>query len=56
MAAGSFPTFYDYFLFTKTWAYGLMFVTLPAFVWYWNVILFPCDKKKCCCEENKDKQ
>ena len=45
MAAGSFSTFYEYFLYTKTWAYGLMFVTLPAFVAYWNLVLYPCCKK-----------
>lgn len=58
MAAGSFATFYDYFLFTKTWAYGLMFVTLPAFVVYWNCILFPCEKKDggcCLCNKLKGK-
>ncbi len=47
MAAGEFSTFYQYFLTTKTWAYGLMFVTLPAFVVYWNCILFPCKKDEC---------
>lgn len=45
MAAGNFSTFYDYFLFTKSWAYVLMFITLPAFVAYWNFVLFP-DKKR----------
>lgn len=45
MAAGNFSTFYEYFLFTKTWAYGLMFLTLPAFVAYWNFFLYP-DKKR----------
>lgn len=57
MATESFPTFYSYFLFTKTWAYGLMFITLPAFVAYWNLVLFP-DKeddagKQCCCKDKK---
>ncbi len=54
MAAGGFSTFYEYFLFTKTWAYALMFVTLPAFVVYWNFVLFPCKKEEkeseCCCK------
>ncbi len=36
-----FATFYEYFLTTKSWAYLLMFVTLPAFVCYWNFILYP---------------
>lgn len=59
MAAGSFATFYDYFLFTKSWAYVLMFITLPAFVAYWNYVLFP-DKKRFalkdeddCCEDTE---
>lgn len=47
MAASSFSTFYEYFLHTKTLAYALMFVTLPAFVVYWKYVLFPCDKKSC---------
>ena len=40
-----FHTFYDYFLFTKSWAYAMMFVVLPLYVLYWNFVLFP-DKKK----------
>ena len=40
-----FPTFYSYFLYTKNWAYIIMFVVLPLYVLYWNYILFP-DKKK----------
>lgn len=55
MAAGSFATFYDYFLFTKTWAYGLMFITLPAFVAYWNIVLFPCKKEDCECSKEEEK-
>lgn len=55
MAAGSFATFYDYFLFTKTWAYGLMFVTLPAFFIFWNVVLFPCKKGECSCCKDEEK-
>ncbi len=57
MAAGGFTTFYDYFLYTKSWAYALMFVTLPAFVVFWNFVLFPCkkeDAKSCCCEKKED--
>ena len=45
MATESFPTFYSYFLYTKTWAYALMFLTLPAFVAFWNHILYP-DRKE----------
>lgn len=44
MAAGTFSTFYDYFLYTKTWAYALIFVALPAFAVFWRYVLFPCDK------------
>ena len=40
-----FHTFYDYFLFTKSWAYVMMFIVLPLYVLYWNFVLFP-DKKK----------
>ena len=40
-----FHTFYDYFLYTKSWAYVMMFVVLPLYVLYWNLVLFP-DKKK----------
>ena len=40
-----FHTFYQYFLYTKSWAYVMMFIVLPLYVWYWNFILFP-DKKK----------
>ncbi len=47
MAAETFSTFYEYFLYTKTWAYGLMFVTLPAFVAFWCLVLFPCKKGQC---------
>ena len=36
-----FHTFYDYFLYTKNWAYVMMFVTLPVYVLYWNTVLFP---------------
>ncbi len=48
MAAGSFSSFYEYFLYTKTWAYGLMFVALPAFTAYWCFVLYPCKKDKKC--------
>ena len=27
-----FHTFYDYFLYTKSWAYVMMFVVLPLYV------------------------
>lgn len=40
-----FPTFYNYFLYTKNWAYIMMIVVLPLYVLYWNLVLF-CGKKK----------
>jgi hypothetical protein len=40
-----FETFYSYFLYTKSWAYILMFIILPTFVAYWNYILFPMKEK-----------
>lgn len=41
-----FHTFYQYFLYTKSWAYVMMFIVLPLYVWYWNFILFPDKKSK----------
>ena len=35
-----FPTFYSYFLYTKNWAYIMMFVVLPLYVAYWNLVLY----------------
>lgn len=35
-----FHTFYDYFLYTKEWAYLLMFLTLPLYVLFWNLFLY----------------
>ena len=40
-----FATFYDYFLYTKNWAYIMMFVVLPLYVAYWNLVLYPGRKK-----------
>lgn len=40
-----FPTFYSYFLYSKNWAYICMILTLPIYVWFWNVLLFPARKK-----------
>ena len=39
-----FDTFYQYFLYTTSWAYVMMFVVLPLYVAYWNFVLYP-DKK-----------
>ncbi len=41
-----FNIFYDYFLFTKSWAYIMMFFTLPYYVFYWNTALYPYKKKE----------
>ena len=41
-----FPIFYDYFLFTKSLAYIMMFVVLPLYVLYWNTVLYPIKKKR----------
>ncbi|MBO4369343.1 MAG: hypothetical protein J5803_04515 [Desulfovibrio sp.] len=41
-----FNIFYDYFLFTKSWAYIMMFFTLPYYVFYWNTALYPYGKKE----------
>lgn len=35
-----FQTFYQYFLHTKEWAYLFMFVTLPLYVVFWNLVLY----------------
>lgn len=40
-----FPTFYSYFLYTKSWAYIMMIIVLPVYVVYWNLILYPKRKK-----------
>ena len=36
-----FDTFYQYFIYSRNWAYLLMFIALPAFVVFWNTILYP---------------
>ncbi|MDR1776669.1 MAG: hypothetical protein LBR31_02405 [Desulfovibrio sp.] len=41
-----FNTFYDYFLFTKSFAYVMMFIVLPVYVIYWNCVLFPTKKRR----------
>lgn len=40
-----FPTFYNYFLYTKNLAYIMMFIVLPLYVLYWNLVLYPAKKK-----------
>ena len=33
-----FDTFYQFFIYSKNWAYIMMFITLPLFVVFWNTI------------------
>ena len=40
-----FDTFYQYFLYSKSWAYIMMFITLPLFVLVWNTIIYPTKDK-----------
>lgn len=40
-----FDTFYQFFIYSKNWAYILMFITLPAFVVFWNTLLYPTKDK-----------
>lgn len=47
-----FHTFYDYFLYTKSWAYAMMFVVLPLYVVYWNFVLFPKKKGRNGCSKD----
>lgn len=63
-----FDTFYQYFLYSKNWAYIAIIVTLPLFVFFWNAVLYPtkdkdvlkivdCIKSKVCCKcRAKDKK
>lgn len=53
---GNFSTFYEYFLYTKTWAYALMFITLPAFVAFWSLVLFPDSKRYSLKNDEDDSQ
>ena len=39
-----FDNFYQYFLYTKSWAYVMMLCVLPLYVLYWNTILYPAKK------------
>ncbi|MDR2819824.1 MAG: hypothetical protein LBB60_04770 [Desulfovibrio sp.] len=41
-----FHIFYDYFLYTKNWAYIMMFIILPVYVLYWNTVLYPSKKRR----------
>lgn len=44
--AMEFDTFYQYFLYTKSWAYVMMFIVLPVYVLYWNFVLYPEKKNR----------
>ncbi|GFH63113.1 MAG: High-molecular-weight cytochrome c subunit D [Candidatus Desulfovibrio kirbyi] len=41
-----FHIFYEYFLYSKNWAYILMFLILPIYVVFWNTLLYPMKKKR----------
>jgi hypothetical protein len=41
-----FSTFYEYFLYTKSWAYIMMLIVLPVYVLYWNFVLYPEKKQR----------
>ena len=40
-----FDTFYQYFLFSKSWAYLLLFIIPPLFAFYWNTAIYPTKDK-----------
>ena len=40
-----FDTFYQYFLYSKSWAYILIILTLPVFAIYWNTVIYPTKDK-----------
>lgn len=40
-----FDTFYQYFIYSKNWAYILMIITLPLFVLFWNTCIYPTKDK-----------
>ena len=41
-----FDTFYQFFIYSKNWAYIMMFITLPLFVVFCNKILYPTQDKE----------
>ena len=41
-----FDTFYQFFIYSKNWAYIMMFITLPLFVVFWNTILYLTQDKE----------
>lgn len=36
-----FDTFYQYFLFSKSWAYISIICILPIFAFFWNTVIYP---------------
>ncbi len=41
-----FDTFYQYFLFSKNWAYISIILILPVFALYWNTCIYPTKDKE----------
>jgi hypothetical protein len=41
-----FSTFQQYFIYSKNWAYIMMFIVLPLYVVYWNYVLYPMKKRR----------
>lgn len=50
-----FDTFYQFFIYSKNWAYIMMFITLPLFVVFWNTILYPTQDKEVVPSSTKSK-
>lgn len=60
-----FDTFYQYFIYSKNWAYISIILTLPIFAIIWNTIIYPTKDKDilsivgwvkskiCCCSKDK---
>ncbi len=40
-----FDTFYQYFLFSKSWAYICIILILPIFALFWNTVIYPTKDK-----------
>ncbi|MDO5536656.1 MAG: hypothetical protein Q4F72_03910 [Desulfovibrionaceae bacterium] len=40
-----FDTFYQYFLFSKSWAYIAIICILPLFAFFWNTAIYPTKDK-----------
>ncbi len=60
-----FDTFYQYFIYSKNWAYISIILILPIFALIWNTIIYPTKDKDilsiagwikskfCCCKKDK---